>query len=509
MLTLTERQYFPLLGDEEAIFGYQREILKKEIIINQLKGVSVIYDSQKQFAKNIIDIFDDKKVLFVTSILPTQAGKTGTMISIIEQYVERHCIPFENIYLITGLSSKSWKKQVKDRFPNILETQIYHRNDLKDRVSFELTFKKDALIIMDEMHIAARKKQTMDIMFEELSFAKRETMYEKNIKVIEFSATPDGVLKDRLQWGESSKVVFGKPGSGYKGIRDFFNENRIHQCDELCGFNNNPKKDEQDLAKENIRKLGKFIINRYGIDKPKYHIIRTPTGEASRVMMNNFKEIYGDNVDYKEHNGITDEENINDILNIEPKKHTCIFIMELCRCADTINKKYIGVLYERNVKIFNDSAQVQGLPGRMCGYDDTGETVVFANVPSLELYLQHYDSEFTRTDIPWNCNTKNGTYAREDTDSEYCSENGESVYGYRVFENEERYNELEIFTRSHLGGWVPRKNAGKNINELKNHTSNDLIVRHWGLSNKNPRRIALGSDGKWVVWWLKSKFCVD
>lgn len=509
MLTLMERQHFPLFDDEKAEFEDDREILKRQINKKHRSGVSPIYDSQKQFAKTVCDLFNDKKVLYVTSILNTQAGKTGTMISIIEQYVENHCIPFENIYLITGLSSKSWKKQVKDRFPNILETQIYHRNDLKDRVSFELTFKKDVLIIMDEMHIAARKKQTMDIMFEELSFAKRENMYEKNIKVVEFSATPDGVLKDRLQWGESSKVVFGKPGPGYKGIRDFFDENRIFQCKELCGFHNDPKKDTQEEAKCNIRELGNFIINRYGIDNPKYHIIRTPTGEASRVMMNNFKEIYGYNVDYKEHNGITEEENINDILDIEPKKHTCVFIMELCRCADTINKKHVGVLYERNVKIFNDSAQVQGLSGRMCGYDDMGETVVFANVPSLKLYLQHYDSGFTRTDLPWNCNTKNGTYAREDTDSEYDSENDALEYGYRVFENEERYHELEIFTRSHLGGWVPRKNAGKSINELKNHTSNDLIVRHWGLSTKNPKRMALGSDGKWVVWWLKSKFPID
>ena len=42
---------------------------------------------------------------------------------------------------------------------------------------------------MDEMHIEARKKQTMNIMFEELSFAKREKYVWKNIKVVDFSAT--------------------------------------------------------------------------------------------------------------------------------------------------------------------------------------------------------------------------------------------------------------------------------------------------------------------------------
>jgi len=88
-------------------------------------------------------------------------------------------------------------------------------------------------------------------------------------------------------------------------------------------------------------------------------------------------------------------------------------------------------------------------------------------------------------------------------------EEEELEYGYRVFENEERFNELEIFTSSHLGGWVPRSDAGRSINELKNHTSNDLVVRHWGLSTHTPKRIALGSDGKWVVWWLKNKFPIE
>ena len=94
-------------------------------------------------------------------------------------------------------------------------------------------------------------------------------------------------------------------------------------------------------------------------------------------------------------------------------------------------------------------------------------------------------------------------------DEEELEEEEELEYGYRVFENEERFNELEIFTSSHLGGWVPRSDAGRSINELKNHTSNDLVVRHWGLSTHTPKRIALGSDGKWVVWWLKNKFPIE
>lgn len=508
MLTLTKRQIFPLFDMEKDNFIDQRNIIKSQIRLNKRSGISPIFANHLEFAKTIVDLFDDPTTLFVMGIAQMQVGKTGAMISLIEQYVDRYEIPISNIYIITGLSSKSWIKQVKKRFPDILETQIYHRNDLTDKFTFDVMSKNDSLVIIDEVQIAAQKKQTMHTTFDELCFANRQNMYEKNIKVVEFSATPDGVLKDRQNWDVAAEMVIGEPGVGYKGVFDFLDEGRVFQCEELSGYSKKEEEDTQDAAKKNIAELGNFIFRRYGSDNAKYHIIRTPTGEAGRVMMSNIKEIYGEHFKYKTYNGMTEEDNINEILNIEPTKHTCIFIMELCRCADTINKKYVGVLYERKVKRFNDSAQTQGLPGRACGYDDTGETVIFANKESLELYRLHYESKFTRTDLPWNCNTKNGTYASEDSESESGSDNSENEYAYKVFENDQRYNELEIFTRSHLGGWVPRKDAGKKINELRNHTSSDLITRQWGLSTKNPKRMALGTDGKWVVWWL-TKFYPD
>jgi len=500
--TLTRRQNFPLFGVEKEDFVDDRNVIKSQIRKKARNGISPLFANHNEFAKTIVDLFDDPTTLFVMGIAQMQVGKTGAMISFIEQYIDRYEIPISNIYIITGLSSKSWIKQVKKRFPGILETQIYHRNDLTDKFTFDVMSKNDSLVIIDEVQIAAQKKQTMHTTFDELCFANRQNMYEKNIKVVEFSATPDGVLKDRQNWDVAAEMVIGEPGVGYKGVFDFLDEGRVFQCKELSGYSKKEEEDTQDAARKNIAELGHFIFRRYGSDNPKYHIIRTPTGESGQVMMSNIKEIYGEHFKYKTYNGMSEEEDINEILDIEPIKHTCIFIMELCRCADTINKKYVGVLYERNVKRFNDSAQTQGLPGRACGYDDTGETIIFANIDSLTLYRQHYESKFTRTDLPWNCNSKNGTYASEDSESESGSDNGEKEYGYKVFENDQRYFELEVFTRSHLDGWVPRPHSGKNINELRKHTSRDLIARHWGLSNKNPKRLALGTDGKWVVWWL-------
>jgi len=501
------RQVFPLSINDKELFQLRRSKIKIEIEIKQKLKISVVFNSQIEFAKTICDKFDNPKTIFVMAIAQMQVGKTGTMVSLIEQYIDRYEIPIENIYIITGLSSKSWKEQTRKRFPEILENQIYHRNELKQQFKTDIIRKKDVLLILDEVHIAAQKKQTIHTTFDELSFVNREIMYMNNIKVIEFSATPDGVIKDRQNWGDAAEVVIGAPGLGYKGVFDFLDEGRIFQSKELFSYQKKGEIINQEKAKDNISELGYIIMDKYGLNKPKYHIIRTPTGKAGDVMIGNFKEMFGNFVNYRSFNGMSEEYNINTILDIEPKKHTFVFIMELMRCADTINKKYIGVLYERSVKYHNDSTQTQGLAGRACGYDDTGETIIFVNIESIELYRKHYESGFTRDDLPWNCNTKNGSFASEcsDSDTDYILDKDEN-YGFKVFENDERYNNLEIFTLSHLNGWKPRKNIGININELKNHTSYDLIKRHWGLSKKTPKRIAKGTDGKWVVWWLKSHY---
>jgi len=503
MLTLSRRQQWDLSKHEKEkeLFRLRKQQLKLQVKDNELTGISIIYENQVKAGQEICDCFDDKNVRFVMGIAQPQSGKTTTAVSFIDQFIDRHELPIENIFVITGLNSKSWKKQTKERFPSILENKIYHRSDLKTNFKVDFGCKKNTLVILDEIQIAAKKKQTMSITFDELSFTNTNDMFNNNTRIVELTATPDGVLKDRQNWSdEIAKIVMCPPGVGYKGIFNFLDEGRVAECLDLCGYHKDEKKDTQDQAKENIAKLGNFINERYGFNNPKYHVIRTPTGEAGRVMMSNFENMYNNNAEYETYNGMSEENKIN-IFDIKPEKHTFVFIMELMRCADTVNKEYIGVWYERWVKKFNDSAVVQSA-GRLNGYGDTGETFIFTNIDSLTLYREHYESKFTRTDLPWNCNTKNGTYASEDSESESGSDNDENEYGYKVFENDQRYCDLEIFTRSHLGGWVPRTNVGKNINELRNHTSSDLIARHWGLSNKNPKRMALGTDGKWVVWWL-------
>ena len=80
-------------------------------------------------------------------------------------------------------------------------------------------------------------------------------------------------------------------------------------------------------------------------------------------------------------------QDLNTILEKRPLKHTIIFIKEMQRCAKTLLKKYIGIAYDRWVRSKpNDSTMIQGLLGRMTGYDDNGFSIVYTNIKTIAEY---------------------------------------------------------------------------------------------------------------------------
>ena len=115
MLTLSRRQQWDLSKHEKEkeLFRLRKQQLKLQVKDNELTGISIIYENQVKAGQEICDCFDDKNVRFVMGIAQPQSGKTTTAVSFIEQFIDRHELPIENIFVITGLNSKSWKKQTK------------------------------------------------------------------------------------------------------------------------------------------------------------------------------------------------------------------------------------------------------------------------------------------------------------------------------------------------------------------------------------------------------------
>ena len=70
---------------------------------------------------------------------------------------------------------------------------------------------------MDEIQIACEENQTIHKTFKECGFYDLVFLLENDIKLIQFSATPDGNMNDIEDWKHHSAKVKLEPGEGYFG----------------------------------------------------------------------------------------------------------------------------------------------------------------------------------------------------------------------------------------------------------------------------------------------------
>jgi len=99
----------------------------------------------------------------------------------------------------------------------------------------------------------------------------------------------------------------------------------------------------------------------------------------------------------------------------------------MLRCAKTLKKEFIGILYDRCSKVPDDSTIIQGLVGRNTGYDNNGISICYTNISSIERYEELWRTKFEDKTIRWNSKTTkftNGILCGKDTfnDPKYYDE---------------------------------------------------------------------------------------
>lgn len=429
-----------------------------------------IFNNQRTTATLIVSDLEDGKIVFIGVVGETQSGKTGTKIAVIKYYMKRNIIPIENIYIITGLSDIMWCEQTKERVPDSIMGRVFHRNDLlSPKFLDEIKNKKNVLILMDEVHLAAKENQSIHKCFNEAGLFDKENLFKNDIKIIQFTATPDGIYDDLNDWDNGTKIIISKPSNKYTSSKDLFNQHRVFQYRPLdidyggalykilCDKNNSETKKKRMLRRieriqnyinqmkldhrtelveqqmKSILKTNKipdnFIqpliqiaitqlnilknindirIKMIGMSRygKLYHIIRTRNGESN--LQDNFRKIFNENDYVFETYDQTNKEiiDLNVLLEKQPQKHTFIFIKEKLRCAKTLCKRYLGIFYERYTKSPNDSTIIQSGIGRLTGYDDNGFSVCYTNVESIHKYYKILENNFT--DLSgWNSATTN------------------------------------------------------------------------------------------------------
>ena len=387
-ITRVERKRIrrPLQGIELQRQGLKQQQLSLQIAELALDGTSVIHFDQRLSGQAILKSFSDySDLLMVLGIGLTQSGKTGVMYSCIEEFTKPSpiSVPIDNIFIITGLSSTEWKGQTQGRIPEILRKNVFHRPDLKTKFRKSMEDKSNILIMIDEVQVACNKKQTIAKEFEEIGLLEMGFLLEHDVKIVEFSATPNGTLHDSKSWGDHSKVIRILPGEGYISCSDLNEQGRVRQYKNLC---------DSPESINNIKEI-REIINEM---TPKYHFIRTKKSIDQCKTIENFKEVFGEDVDYLIYDSETSSAlNIDHKLLKRPSMHTFIFLKELARCAKTFRKEHIGIWYERYTNTVLDDVIIQGLLGRATGYDDNGVSIIFSNIESIRRYEELLNSDFS------------------------------------------------------------------------------------------------------------------
>jgi len=351
-----------------------------------------IYPSQDHFGEEISKIFLDRSILSILALALTQSGKTGSMLGVI-----KHCLatpslalPLSNIFIITGYSSVQWTEQTRDRFPPEMADQIFHRNQFNSFVK-RVRDKKNVLIIIDEIQIAFGENQSVHNAFRQACIMDKEDLYKKDIKIVQFTATPRNT--EQFKSSSFSKIIFMMPPPGYISVFQLLETNRIRFYKDLVGllehdYSNVNWKDPKTALPvnadvyENIKEIADFM------DEPKYHIIRTGRTYIHDVTILNFMKVF------PKCKFVSEMDTDLDILLLKPDVHTFIFIKDKLRCAKTLHKDHLGVLYDRKTRKSFMNSIIQGLAGRLTGYHTNQNSVVFTNPVMIRKYHHLWTTQF-------------------------------------------------------------------------------------------------------------------
>jgi len=353
----------------------------------------IIFPNQDYFGKEIAAEFMDRKILSILALALTQSGKTGSMLGVI-----KHClaepslaVPMENIFVITGYSSTEWVEQTQSRFPEDLKERVFHRNRLASFVK-EVKHLNNVLILMDEIQIAFGDKQSIHNAFMEAGLMSKEQLYARDVKIVQFTATPRNT--DNFRKHSFSKIVLMTPPPGYISIFQLMETNRVRLYKDVCGamkevnYSDVNWKDPSTAmpvlpaVENNIKELDIGEV-------PRYHIVRTGRLQMHDVTILNFMKVFPDAAMMSEMDIDLDE-----VLNQKPEKHTFIFIKDKLRCAKTLHKEHLGILYDRMTQKTSMNSVVQGLAGRLTGYHTNQHSIVYTSPPMIRKYFNLWTAQF-------------------------------------------------------------------------------------------------------------------
>lgn len=360
-------------------------------------GAKVVYANQAEAANKIITEFMSGKV-WVVLVAQPGVGKTGTILEVLRQFGQ-HIDPkwqahLSDMLLLTGMSDTEWTRTVADGTLPIFEKIIHHRQQLtcRARNAPAMSTMRDGLIITDECHVAAQEDQTIHKALKNAGLGTIEALKERNMRMLDVSATPEGVLHDLRRWREDTAVVVLEPDEKYKGFQSMKDEHRLLSSKDF------------DLEKlEHAHRLIQLFDDRYKKSSTKKYFAFRISSDIARGNIRNACLARG--WDTENHDSKDRVEDIDAVMGAAPPRHKVFFVKGFWRASKRIVRKHVGGSYEAPTKMPDDTAKSQGLTARFCStFDWEGEQenialrpLHFDDIESIDRYL-----EWTRAGYDYN-----------------------------------------------------------------------------------------------------------
>jgi hypothetical protein len=372
------------------------------------------YHHKENIVNTVADIIKKlEKYDEIVTMAEMQSGKTYVMkrlIYVINNYNDKIKnfninIDKHNIYLIICASSTNLKNQLKLNLPEI-KHKIYHLNDVytfkKNIFEYEslLTAMADSsLVIFDECHCDAKQQGLVDV-FRNL-LIKYSKVNKTYFHKVGFSATPYEQVMANYP-----KVIM-KPGDGYYGIVQMFDTWKQLKTNKETVPIIFQAKNLSDVIECEI------FFNEIEICDF-YYIFRLPGKKniEETVILNIEKEFKkkGTKIDSYIYD-MNYKENINELLDIKPKKPTIIYLKDKLRMGEYLNTEYVYLVHD-DPNNTHTHTTAQSLLGRCCGYNKKShKTIIYCD---YEKALEHckwiksgYDIKFIPSHAKY-INKKNG-----------------------------------------------------------------------------------------------------
>lgn len=347
-------------------FDDQRDTVNTEYDLKsriaKRKGNSLVYPNQEAASKRCLELFV-AGTLFVLLVAQPGTGKTGTILETLKILAtdedNEKCVKTNDIFIMSGMDDTDWRDQMKDKMLPSFHKNIYHRSALPKQAD-KLSLINNGIVVTDECHYASGKDMTVSNTLRAAGLSDYNALKARKIRLLDISATCEGLGWDIKAWGDKAAVVPVMPGPTYKGFQVMIDEGRIIQA---------PDFDDYAVVQDWV---GNFQ-ERYKNTTKKYFPIR----------INSKKHTWFGNIRNAahefgwvtiEHNSDSRIEKIDEMMTTAPEKHTIIFIKGFWRASKRLERKHVGGSYEDVPKTKNVTSASQGLIGRFCdNYEYEGD----------------------------------------------------------------------------------------------------------------------------------------